>query len=580
VIVHLLPAYPHKSEGRPGADSGTCWVQEVLLISIPFCSPTHFIFLFRIRSVTSVPFVSRFPELLTPMCKLSSDTGLRGEGRSLERIFGRVALIASSIHVRIVIRAILRVVAAAYGVLLCGAAPDSWPRFRGPNGQGINDDAKPPIHFGPKLNNVWQADILPGHSSPCVWGDRLFLTGYDRSDLQLICFNAPDGSERWRRQIPLSPGPTLHQENSPAAATPVTDGRRVAVLFGGDHLVCYDLDGTRLWGKELPPSTCFNGAATSPILADGRLVLTCDGERRSYIIALDIESGETLWKTSRTRFSSGFGTPIILTRGDKRQEVLVPGSIWLAAYDLADGRERWSSPGYVSYMVAPSPVLAGDLVIGMSLPESKQVFDSWPKMLERFDENKDGKLVIAEIKSSNPKDAEDIQMFHDALTMLDRNNDGIFDGVEYDVLRQAASPSYASLFAVRIPDTSTRTSHPEPVWSYRRGLARVASPLVYQNRIYIVADGGMVTCLQAATGHPIFEQERLGAEGAYYASPVAADGKIFFASRRGMVSVIAARDSLQVLAQNNLGETLTATPALVGPRIYVRTEKHVWAFGK
>ena len=115
-------------------------------------------------------------------------------------------------------------------------------------------------------------------------------------------------------------------------------------------------------------------------------------------------------------------------------------------------------------------------------------------------------------------------------------------------------------------------------WRQTRGLPYVPSALHYRGRIYMVKNGGIATCYDARTGRQVF-QGRLGATGGYHASPVAADGRIYAASRRGVVTVFAAADELQVLARNELGEAIVATPALVDGRIYVRTEKHLYSFG-
>ena len=118
------------------------------------------------------------------------------------------------------------------------------------------------------------------------------------------------------------------------------------------------------------------------------------------------------------------------------------------------------------------------------------------------------------------------------------------------------------------------------VWKQRRGVASVASPLFYRGRVYVVQDGGRVTSYDAATGVPVYEQERLGVEGAYHASPIAADGRVFFSSTSGTVTVIAVDKTLKVLARNALGEALSATPAIADNKLYVRTREHLWAFGR
>jgi outer membrane protein assembly factor BamB len=117
-------------------------------------------------------------------------------------------------------------------------------------------------------------------------------------------------------------------------------------------------------------------------------------------------------------------------------------------------------------------------------------------------------------------------------------------------------------------------------WTHKKGVASVSSPLFYQGRVYVGQDGGRVTCFNAKTGDKFYEQERLNADGEYYASPIAANGHIYFASSKGAVTVSEAGDTLQVKARNKLGEAIHATPAIADDKLYVRSAGHLWAFGK
>lgn len=128
------------------------------------------------------------------------------------------------------------------------------------------------------------------------------------------------------------------------------------------------------------------------------------------------------------------------------------------------------------------------------------------------------------------------------------------------------------------PPTTSEPEEADVVWSAQRGVPEVPSPLVYRGRLYLVRNGGMLKCLDPLTGREWFD-ERLGAGGQYVASPVAADGCICFGSDSGVMSVVRAGDQLEVLARAHLGDRLTATPALAGSRIYVRTGRWLWAFG-
>jgi len=165
------------------------------------------------------------------------------------------------------------------------------------------------------------------------------------------------------------------------------------------------------------------------------------------------------------------------------------------------------------------------------------------------------------------------------LEIIDKNKDSLVSEDEWNANVAMLNKGEHGVFALRAPGSGDVTvSH--VAWKQKRGAATVSSPLFYRGCVYVVQDGGRVTCYDAKTGTVLFEQERLRADGAYHASPVAANGKIYFASTRGTVSVIVAGDTLQVLARNNLSERIAATPAIADNKLYIRSDSHLWAFGE
>src|SRR5262249_42487470 len=161
-----------------------------------------------------------------------------------------------------------------------------WPQFRGPGGLGVAQEGmKLPAQFGPAKNVVWKTALPSGHSSPCVWGDRIFLTGFDKKTkkLETLCLDREKGRILWRRTVPAKELEKVHTSNSPAASTPATDGKRVYVYFGSYGLLCYDLKGKELWKKPLPtPKTRF-GSGTSPVVVDGVVLLKCQGQQAALL---------------------------------------------------------------------------------------------------------------------------------------------------------------------------------------------------------------------------------------------------------------------------------------------------------
>jgi outer membrane protein assembly factor BamB len=161
---------------------------------------------------------------------------------------------------------------------------------------------------------------------------------------------------------------------------------------------------------------------------------------------------------------------------------------------------------------------------------------------------------------------------------MDRDKDGFITPQDWTSMTNLFAKGDSGLFALRAPgDGDVTGTH--VAWKQTKGVAGIASPLFYEGRVYAVQDGGRLTCWNAKSGETHYEQERLGAEGEYYASPIAANGHVYFSSGRGAVTVIEAGDTFQIKARNSLGEPIHATPAIVDNKLYVRTAERLWAFG-
>ena len=475
--------------------------------------------------------------------------------------------------------------------LLAGAAAAQdarWTRFRGPDGNGVATEATTlPVEFGPETNRLWTCPVPAGNSSPCVWDGRLFVTGAETGELVTLCIDRATGDTLWRRAIERGlDDERRHEINSPASPTPTTDGERVYVYFGTIGLVCYDFEGEELWRRTTPTPANTFGTAASPIVAGDRVLFVHDSNADSFLEALEPETGKPAWRRDRPGFGSGWSTPAVW-RYDGVDELLVNGVWWVTAYDLADGSERWSVPGLTDEPIVTPATGAGLVFVSsynmktnpevIGLPE----FDA---LLEQYDEDKDGKLNRNEadanksILSRSDADGEGDHPLRIFFNFLDGDKDGFITSDEWKkIVRWLDAFEHANaLFAIR-PGGPEHEA--EIVWQHARGIPECPSPLFYRDRVYLVKNGGMATCLDAATGAVKF-QERLDSRGPCYASPVAGDGKIYTASARGVVTVFAAADELSVLARNDLGERIMATPALVDGRIYVRTERNVHAFGE
>ncbi|MBI3877725.1 MAG: PQQ-binding-like beta-propeller repeat protein [Verrucomicrobia bacterium] len=455
---------------------------------------------------------------------------------------------------------------------LAFAAESNWPQFRGPGGLGIGT-GKPPVEFGPEKNVLWKVAVPHGHSSPCIWGGKIFLTGLNNGKLETLCLDRADGHVLWRTAAPADKIEPTHRIGSPASQTPCTDGERLYVYFGSFGLLAYDLDGKELWRKPLPLPIVEFGTGASPILAGGNVIILCDQDMNSFLLAVNARTGKEVWRTDRSEFRRSFSSPF-LWKHDGAEEIIVAGSLWVKSYDVKDGRERWFSRGMARVSNA-SPV-AGDGVLIVSSwnvggDEGDRIaMPPFEQFLAENDKNKDGVLTLDEF----PKGP-----FRDRFSQIDVNKDGRVTHEEYDNMRDMFAKAENQIFAIK-PGGHGDITDTHVAWKVNRHLPYVSSPLCANGRAYAVKNGGLASCYDARSGSVIYQAERLDAPGDYYSSAIGADGRIYVASQKGTVVVYDAGDTLRVLARNEMGEQIFATPAVLDGKIYLRTEKHLFAFGR
>lgn len=451
------------------------------------------------------------------------------------------------------------------------ATPAAWPQFRGPGGSGVGREATPPAAFGPADGVRWSVAVPWSPSSPCIWGDRIFLTTFHDGRLETRCYDRADGTLRWTRGVQPDALEDFHRsDGSPAAATPATDGRHVVSYFGSFGVICHDRDGNELWRHPLPAARSAGqyGSGTSPIIVGETVVLNRDQYRYSSLLALDVRTGAVRWETPRLDAAGSFGTPAHWNNAGT-DEIAVAASGRLKGYDLATGAERWSVEGLTGY-VCTTPI-AGDGLLyfaAWSNSSTESAVAPWAEFAKQWDKNGDGAVAYEEIDAAR----------RDYFRGLDHDRDGRYTETDWE--KNAASRvRYENLIVAVKPGGRGDITSTHVAWSFRRGLPYVPSPLLYDGRIYLVKDGGLLTSLDARTGEPHYVQERLGATGNYYASPVAADGRILLASVAGKVTVVRAGGAApEVVHRADFGSRILATPALVGDRLYLRTATHLWAF--
>jgi outer membrane protein assembly factor BamB len=443
-----------------------------------------------------------------------------------------------------------------------------WPQFRGPAGSGVADEQKPPLKFGPKQNLVWKVAVPPGASSPIVVGDKIVLTAFEEGKLFTICYSRTDGKELWRADAKAEKIEPFHPtEGSPAASTPATDGKTVVTYFGSCGLIAYDLDGKELWRFKLPMAVTNNefGTGTSPIVADGLVLLARDLSKDSAVFAVDLASGSQKWKTDRKQ-RTAFGTPVVWEDSGKKV-LVVPGMASLTGYDLKSGAELWAL-GKLPAVSCTTPVLFKDTVVYAAWAPGGNDFKlpTFDEILEAAGEKEQGYLT----KKGAMKTP-----FGPFFDNNDPNKDGKITREEWAENLKVLASGENRAVALKPGGKG------EVAWSYAKNLPYVPSPIIYRDHLYLLRDGPFLTCLEAKTGKPVYENERVKAGARYYASPVAANGHLYLASLDGTVAVVAEGGTEpEVVHSVKLSEGVRATPAIVDNTLYIRSDKFLYAFAE
>jgi outer membrane protein assembly factor BamB len=419
----------------------------------------------------------------------------------------------------------------------------------------------------------WRVPLDSGHSSPVLWGEKIYLTTYRASGAELatLALDAQSGAVLWKQAAPVQRIEAYHRATgNPAAATPACDGERLFVFFGSFGLICYDLDGRKQWEQPLGPFQDEFGASSSPVLVEGKVILNQDHDLNSFLVAFDARTGRTVWKRARPEAVRSYSTPTVWAR-QGRNELLVAGALELSAYDPGSGEKLWWVNG-LARIVIPVPAVEGEMLYTASWTPGgdagrRLALDPWPRALARWDRNRDGKLARSEID-----DAEVLDRFF----RMDLDQSGDLTQAEWErhaeVFRRAQNGALGLKPVGRGDLTASAV-----VWKHQRGAPYVPSPVVHKGLFWMVKDGGIVTQLDAATGGLLLE-ERLPGMGAYYASPVVGDGKVYFAGELGTVSVVAEQTEWRVISSHNLGEKIYATPVLDKGRVFIRTDQALYCF--
>lgn len=381
----------------------------------------------------------------------------------------------------------------------CGAAEAEWSRFRGPNGQGVSDAATIPATWTEKDYN-WKVELPGGgHSSPVVWGDRLFVTSADAESAKriLLCLKAADGTTLWKREYESKPCP-LNGLNSYAVTTPAVDAQRVYMAWGTPDeqpVVALDHDGKDLWRRDLGPFQSQHGHGPSLIAMGATVIVPNDQLGKSFLAALDAATGKTLWETERNSRRAAYSTPCVYQADGRAAELIFTSTAHgITSVDPVTGKVNWEAGDVFPERVVSSPVVAGGLILGTcgTAGKGRSVVAVRPPAK--------GSAAAAEVAWELKKDAPYVP------TSVCRGG-LVFTWTEGGVVQ------------------CLRAATGEPVWRERVDGNYYASPVCVGGRIYNVSTKGDVVVVDAAEQFKLLGRNPLGEKS--HATPAVAAGRMY-----------------------------------------------------
>jgi outer membrane protein assembly factor BamB len=459
----------------------------------------------------------------------------------------------------------------------CATVAEDWPQFRGVNASGISEESThPPLEFSAEKNIAWSVEPGRGVACPVISRGRVFTTGLiEDSRFVVLSLDAATGRELWRKEFAVEKLPEITPPNEHASSTPATDGRTVFVHFSTLGLLALDAaDGTLKWKYALPMPFYLMGwgPANSPIIYNDMVIFNLDDDLDPYLIAFDKESGSIRWKTSRPDMLGGYAVPVICT-ADGRTDIVVAGTGKMKGYDPETGKELWTCNSLLR-TVMTTPVVVGDRIYFscQSVGDTERVLKF--ALLDWRDTNQDKKLDKSELEPA----------FHEKFDKGDANKDGFLEDAEIDVAFQAPSNMVGGgniIQSIRGGGNGDVTAT-HLMWNLDNTSApsNIASPLAVDNRLFMVKAGGISAAFSLTDGTAIWTKKRIRNFGNHYASPITAAGYIYVPGENGIIVVLKAGDVPEVIAKNDIGESLIATPAIADNRLYVRTQYKLYCFAE
>lgn len=402
------------------------------------------------------------------------------------------------------------------------AQAGDWPEWRGPHGDGTSDEEGLPTQWSPTDNVAWKVVLPePGNSTPVVWNDRVFVTQplVAQHRRTLMCLDRKDGQILWQAGTEWNEPDPTHGTNPVCSSSPVTDGERVIVWFGSAGLFCYDMQGHELWNRDLGIQKHIWGYGSSPVIHGDLCYLFFGPGERSFLIAVDRRTGETVWQhdepinskgTSEAPFANAdyygsWSTPLFRTI-DGRDQLVISFPYRVCGMDPLSGKEFWSSTG-INALVYTSPLVSEDVIVAM----------------------------------------------------------GGYNGMSV---------------ALKAGGTGDLTES-NRLWRHPKTKQRIGSGAIHDGYLYIHNDPGIAECFELKTGRTVWEHRLSGQEGkgTNWSSVMIADGLCYTITQGGDCFVFRASPEFELVSTNTLGESSNSSIVPSNGQLFIRTHKHLWCIG-
>lgn len=403
------------------------------------------------------------------------------------------------------------------------ALAGDWPQWRGPQGDGTSDEKGLPIQWSTTENVAWKV-ALPeaGNSTPIVWKEHVFVTQplTDENRRTLVCFDRRDGQLVWQAGTEWKASDPTHDTNPVCSPSPATDGERVIAWFGSAGLFCYDMEGNEVWKRDLGTQKHIWGYGSSPVIHGELCYLNFGPGERSFLIAVDKKTGETVWQhdepinregTSEAKFANAdfygsWSTPVFRTIGG-REELVMTFPFRVCGLDPQTGRELWSSTG-INPLIYTSPLISDDVIVAM----------------------------------------------------------GGFNGMTlalHGYLQGDVTKSHR-------------------LWRHPKTKQRIGSGAIHDGYIFVHNDPGIAECFELKTGKLVWEKRLTGSgtKGTNWSSVMIADGLCYTITQGGDCFVFRAAPEFELVSTNPLGEASNSSIVPSNGQLFIRTHAHLWCIGK